>query len=35
MDLSLILETQSNPTKDHREAVWAFAQKRRPNFTGR
>ena len=35
MDLSLSLETQSNLTKDHQEAVWAFAQKRRPNFTGR
>jgi enoyl-CoA hydratase len=23
------------PSKDHQEAVWAFAQKRRPNFTGR
>jgi L-asparaginase len=34
MDLSLSLETQSNVTKDHQEAVWAFAQKRRPNFTG-
>ena len=35
MDLSLSLETQSNVTKDHQEAVWAFAQKRQPNFTGR
>src|SRR5262245_5137290 len=35
MDLSLSLETQSNLTKDHQEAVWALAQKRRPNFTGR
>jgi len=35
MDLSLSLETQSNLSKDHQEAVWAFAQKRRPNFTGR
>jgi cytosine/adenosine deaminase-related metal-dependent hydrolase len=26
MDLSLSLETQSNLTKDHQEAVWAFAQ---------
>src|SRR6266851_8756966 len=34
-DLSLSLETQSNLSKDHQEAVWAFAQKRRPNFTGR
>ena len=35
MDLSISLETQSNLSKDHQEAVWAFAQKRRPNFTGR
>jgi enoyl-CoA hydratase len=35
MDLSLGLETQSNLSKDHQEAVSAFAQKRRPNFTGR
>ncbi len=35
MDLSLSRETQSNLSKDHQEAVWAFAQKRRPNFTGR
>jgi hypothetical protein len=25
----------ANPSKDHQEAVWAFAQKRWPNFTGR
>ena len=35
MDLSLSLETQSNLSENHQEAVWAFAQKRRPNFTGR
>jgi enoyl-CoA hydratase len=35
MDLSLSLETQSNLSKDHQEAVWAFTQKRRPSFTGR
>lgn len=35
MDLSLGLETQSNLSKDHQEAVWAFGEKRRPNFTGR
>jgi len=35
MDLSLSLETRSNLSKDHQEAVWAFAQKRRPSFTGR
>jgi enoyl-CoA hydratase len=34
MDLSLSLETQSNLTKDHQEAVRAFAAKRRPEFTG-
>ncbi len=34
MDLSISLETQSNRTKDHQEAVWAFGEKRRPNFTG-
>jgi hypothetical protein len=35
MDLSLSLETKSNLSKDHQEAVWAFAQKRRPHFMGR
>ena len=35
MDLSLSLETQSNLSEDHQEAAWAFAEKRRPNFTGR
>ena len=34
MDLSLSLETQSNLSRDHQEAVSAFAAKRRPNFTG-
>ena len=34
MDLSLSLETQSNRTKDHQEAVWAFGEKRRPKFSG-
>jgi enoyl-CoA hydratase len=34
MDLSLSLETQSNLTADHQEAVHAFAAKRRPEFTG-
>src|ERR1019366_8775031 len=34
MDLSISLETQSNLTKDHQEAVTAFTAKRRPNFTG-
>jgi len=35
MDLSLSLETHANLSRDHQEAVWAIAQKRRPNFTGR
>src|SRR5690606_13376270 len=35
MDLSLSLETQSNLTKDHQEAVTAFPNKARPAFTGR
>jgi len=34
MDLSLSLETQSNLSKDHQEAVSAFTAKRPPNFTG-
>ena len=34
MDLSISLETQSNLSKDHQEAVSAFGQKRKPNFTG-
>jgi enoyl-CoA hydratase len=34
MDLSIALETQSNQTRDHQEAVSAFAAKRRPTFTG-
>ena len=34
MDLSLSLETQSNLSKDHQEAVAAFAAKRRPEFSG-
>jgi enoyl-CoA hydratase len=34
MDLSLSLETQSNLTKDHQEAVSAFTAKRAPKFTG-
>jgi len=34
MDLSLSLETQSNLSKDHQEAVWAFGEKRKPNFSG-
>jgi enoyl-CoA hydratase len=28
-------DAESNLSKDHQEAVWAFVQKRRPNFTGR
>lgn len=34
MDLSLSLETQSNLSKDHQEAVSAFTAKRAPKFTG-
>jgi enoyl-CoA hydratase len=34
MDLSLSLETQSRLSKDHQEAISAFAAKRRPNCTG-
>ena len=34
MDLSIALETQSNLSKDHQEAVSAFKAKRTPNFTG-
>lgn len=34
MDLSLSLETQSNFTKDHQEAVTAFTNKAKPAFTG-
>jgi enoyl-CoA hydratase len=34
MDLSLSLETQSNLSKDHQQAVSAFAAKRLPVFTG-
>ena len=34
IDLSLSLETQSNLSKDHQEAVSAFAAKRRPSFRG-
>ncbi|MHA1113586.1 MAG: enoyl-CoA hydratase/isomerase family protein [Alphaproteobacteria bacterium] len=34
MDLSLSLESQSNRTKDHQEAIAAFREKRKPRFTG-
>jgi enoyl-CoA hydratase len=34
MDLSLSLETRSNLTRDHQEAVTAFANRRKPVFTG-
>lgn len=34
MDLSLSLETQSNRSQDHQEAVRAFGEKRRPRFSG-
>ena len=34
MDLSISVETQSNFSSDHQEAVTAFTNKRKPNFTG-
>lgn len=34
MDLSLSLETRANVTRDHQEAVHAFKEKRKPQFTG-
>ncbi len=34
MDLSLSVETQSNLSSDHQEAVTAFTNKRKPDFTG-
>jgi enoyl-CoA hydratase len=34
MDLSLSVETQSNLSADHQEAVTAFTNKRGPKFTG-
>jgi enoyl-CoA hydratase len=34
MDLSLSVETQSNLTRDHQEAVTAFTNRRKPDFTG-
>ncbi|MDP6816143.1 MAG: enoyl-CoA hydratase/isomerase family protein, partial [Alphaproteobacteria bacterium] len=34
MDLSISVETQSNLSADHQEAVSAFSNKRKPNFTG-
>ena len=35
LDLVGPLETLSQMTKDHEEAVAAFAEKRKPRFTGR
>lgn len=34
MDTSLAYESLSNRSRDHQEAVTAFREKRRPNFTG-
>ena len=34
MDLSISVETQSNLTADHQEAVSAFTNKRKPDFSG-
>ncbi|MCA8927046.1 MAG: enoyl-CoA hydratase/isomerase family protein [Alphaproteobacteria bacterium] len=34
MDLSISLETQSNMTRDHQEAVTAFGERRKPAFKG-
>ena len=34
MDLSLSVETQSNLSTDHQEAVSAFTNKRKPEFSG-
>ncbi len=35
IDTSMALEAMSNVTEDHKEAVRAFAEKRKPVFTGR
>ena len=35
MSIGMALEAISNLSADHQEAVWAFMEKRRPDFTGR
>jgi enoyl-CoA hydratase len=35
MDACIGYESMSNLTEDHREAVAAFREKRKPAFTGR
>src|SRR5215831_6667838 len=35
LDTSSALEKQCFATTDHKEAIWAFVEKRAPKFTGR